>query len=133
MARPFVISRKVPIALIKRKMAVQTQLKEVRLDDKIINELKPIMKTKKAGFSALITEALEGYITAEHFSEAVNKGHGVWKEKKGTLKFFIPEKADIEIYHRRVPRFYRQKCFRQEGVELQERLGGKFIPGSILL
>jgi hypothetical protein len=60
---------------------MKTQLKAVRLEKTIMDELLPIMKKKKAGFSALVTEALEDYIKAQHFSEAVNTGYGAWKDK----------------------------------------------------
>lgn len=60
---------------------MKTQLKAVRLEKTIMDELLPIMKKKKAGFSALVTEALEDYIRVQHFSEAVNTGYGAWKDR----------------------------------------------------
>jgi hypothetical protein len=60
---------------------MKTQLKAVRLEKTIMDELLPIMKKKKEGFSALVTEALENYIQAEHFSEAVDAGYGAWKDR----------------------------------------------------
>ena len=60
---------------------MKTQLKALRLEQTMMDELLPIMKKKKAGFSALVTEALEDYIKNQQLSEAVNAGYGAWKDK----------------------------------------------------
>lgn len=60
---------------------MKTQLKAVRLEKTIMDELLPLMKKKKANFTALVTEALEEYINNQHFCEAIDAGYGAWKDK----------------------------------------------------
>ena len=61
---------------------MKTQIKALRLEKSVLDSLAPIMKKKKYNFSDVVTEAIENYIEAQHFSELIESGYGAWKETK---------------------------------------------------
>ncbi|PKL90735.1 MAG: hypothetical protein CVV21_11320 [Candidatus Goldiibacteriota bacterium HGW-Goldbacteria-1] len=61
---------------------MKTQLKALRLEKSVLDSLVPIIKRKKTNFSTIVTEAIENYIEAQHFSEDIEAGYGAWSDKK---------------------------------------------------
>ena len=70
---------------------MKNSLKSVRLDDKLLKRLYPVMKKKRLNFSGAVSDALERYVRAEEFSGVVEEATGAWSDKNH------PETTDAYI------------------------------------